>query len=191
MEFEEKIKEIKEHFGELIDDDVAIMLAEYYFGKKYSFKKIGFFAYCNGEKTVILRDSQEVYEGLVNAKKGQKVEILIQNGKIKEYVAFNDFRNIFTPLSDLKPERYYCVRGFVSGIGGMKKVRNNREIAIIKITDKKSFATLVFWDDKIEYYRKVDIGDELLLYNVFVNKFGDEINIHAGKNSFIEIKKLF
>ncbi|WP_457591445.1 OB-fold nucleic acid binding domain-containing protein [Geoglobus sp.] len=33
MEFDEKLREIREHFGHLIDDDTAKMLAEYYFGK--------------------------------------------------------------------------------------------------------------------------------------------------------------
>ncbi len=190
MEFNEKLEEIKRHFEDLIDEETAFMLTKYYFGEKFVVAKklTGFFAYSDGKRTVILREKPEIYDGFVNAKRGQKIEILVQNGKIIDYKSLKDFRNIFTPLCDLKPGKYYCVRGLVSGIGGIKEVKGNRKIALLNLTDKKTFVTLVLWDDKVKYYSKADIGDEIALYNVFVNEFDGKINIHAGKNAFVELR---
>ena len=181
------LKEIKDHFGDLIDEDAALTLAEYRLGKRIR-RLQGYFAYTDGESTVIVRDSPEIYKGFVSAKCGQLIEVFIQNGLIVDYSTKNEFRDVFTPLSDLSVNRYHCVRGLVSGIGGMKVVKNGRKIALLRITDKKSFATVVLWDEKVDYYKRVDIGDEIRLYNVFANEFNGEVNIHVGRRSFVELR---
>ncbi len=182
------LREIKEHFGELINEDAAVTLAEYRLGKRGIRRVQGYFAYSDGEMTVVVRGSPEVYRGFVSAKCGQLVELFIQNDLIIDYVPKNEFRDIFTPLCDLSVNRYHCVRGLVSGIGGIKVVKNGRKIALLRITDKECFATVVLWDDKVDYYKKVDIGDEIRLYNVFANEFNGEINVHVGRRSFVELR---
>jgi len=69
--------------------------------------------------------------------------------------------------------------------------RDGRDGKVLKAlitnqTSDRANATLVAWNEQVEYLREIVIGDTLQLLNVKVKKgLDDVIEVHAGKNSVI------
>lgn len=220
MEFEKKLKEIEEHFGGLIDEDTAIMLAEYSLGvkrgtdarKESGFERISGIVvskrvirekgYCRIDVRcdsdvipVYLWD--EAYEiGLNDIFPGMKVDITSRKGESGYHVSSADFVSFeiveseIKTVSELKAGSGISVRGFVAGIEGVKVTRDGRRMAVLVLTDRESFAPLVLWDDKVEYADVIAPGDEVIVLNAYVKEYGKSLNIHAGRNSFVDVRKM-
>lgn len=83
MDLEEKLAEIKEHFGDLIDDDAARMLAEYCFGRLKGQKIF------ERKRRGIIRISGRVVDKRVFSGKGY-CRVEVENGSEKSYIYFWD-----------------------------------------------------------------------------------------------------
>ncbi len=220
MEFERKLKEIKEHFGELIDEDTAILLTQYSLGIKKSVNtdeksrmakisgivvsKRSVFEkrYCkidvktdSGVTSVYFWD--EAYEIAVNdIFPGMKIEVFCRRGESGHHVNSADFISFEVVDSELKTvseiDKGQCVsvKGHIVGIEGAKLTKDGKKMAVFVISDGKSFAPLILWDDKVEYAEIIAPGDEVVVLNANVNEYGGKLNIHAGRNSFVDVRKL-
>ncbi len=220
MKFERRLEEIKEHFGGLIDEDTAIMLAEYSLGikkgdeigKKSGFDRISGVViskkvireknYCrievkSGSDVIPVYLWDEAYEiGLNDIFPGMKVEITSRKGESgyhvnsADYISFEIDESGIKTVSEISMGSGVSVRGFVTGVEGVKETRDGRKMAVLVITDGKSFAPLVLWDDKVEYGNILAPGDEVIVLNAYVNEYGGKLNIHAGRNSLVDVRKL-
>ncbi|AKG91220.1 OB-fold nucleic acid binding domain [Geoglobus ahangari] len=218
MDFEEKVKEILEHFGGLIDEETARLLAEYSAGRqnpadvRRGFVRISGRVldrrvfedkrYCRVEVEsekgrVYVYFWDEAYEVAVrDVFPGMVVEVLANSGESGFHVNSADNVRVelddsaFTSLSDLKPGGGVCVRGRVSGIEGERVTRDGRRMAALTITDGKTFVPLLLWDDKVELFSTISPGDEVIVLNANVSEFGGRIRIHAGRRSFVDVRRL-
>ncbi len=220
MEFEKRVEEIREHFGGLIDEDTAVLLAEYSLemGKGVQAEKTPGFEKITGlavSKKVIqekkycridVKDEtgvvpvyfwDEAYGVAANdIFPGMKVEVLSRKGESgyhvssADYISFEIIESEIKKVSEIKKGSGVSVRGFVSGIEGVRETKNGKKIAVFVITDGKSFVQLVLWDDKVEYADVIAPGDEVIVLNAYVNEYGGRINIHAGKNSLVDVRKI-
>jgi len=221
MEFEKKVEEIKEHFGGLIDEDTARLLAEYYFGKvserkgkdfgrafvkfeglvveKKVFKEKG---YCrievdDGRERHYIYFWDDAYAVALNdIFPGMMVEGLAYKGESGYHVrspdsiktSFDD--ESFLPLSELKAGMSANVKGRIAIIEGIRETKKGEKIAVFSIADGKAIVPLVLWDDKVEHAELISPGDEVVIINAYIGEFDGKINIHAGRNSYVEVRKL-
>ncbi|AEA48074.1 OB-fold nucleic acid binding domain-containing protein [Archaeoglobus veneficus] len=96
----------------------------------------------------------------------------------------------FTPISKLKPLQHANVRGRVSGIGELRKVKD-RLLAELYISDETGRIRLLLWDDNVTVYRQADVGDLIEAFNCFPKIGWDgEIEVHCGRSSVVSIEKL-
>ena len=221
MEFEKKVEEILEHFGGLIDEDTARLLAEYYFGKISEKKDRGFArtfvkfegevvdkkvfrekGYCrievdDGKEKRYVYFWDDAYAVALNdIFPGMRVEGLAYRGESGYHVrspdsirAFFDERS-FLPLSRLKAGMSANVKGRVAIIEGIRETKKGDKIAVFSIADGEAIVPLILWDDKIEHAELMSPGDEVVIINAYITEFDGKLNIHAGRNSYVEVRKL-
>ncbi|WP_048092039.1 OB-fold nucleic acid binding domain-containing protein [Geoglobus acetivorans] len=213
MNVEERLREIKEHFGELIDDDTARLLAEYSLGKfvpdtrkgrvkgpvkdKRIYRDRG---YCrlvveteDGDVNVYFWD--EAYEVALNdIFPGMDVEVEASRGESGYHVRSAELVRVEVDESRIKTvseieNGTVNVRGRIAGIEGIRKTRDGKKLASFVITDGKEFTPLILWDDKVEFAEILSPGDEVIIFNAYVNEFRGKKNIHAGRNSYIDVRR--
>jgi len=218
MEMEKRVEEIKEHFGGLIDEETAVLLAEYSLGVKsrkadvLGFERVSGFVvskrhhsekkYCRidirkNSETVSVFLWDEAYEiGVSDIFPGMRVEILCKKGE-KSYhvssadlISFKVVESEIRRVSEVEIGNGMCVRGYVAGIEGLRKTKDGNRMAVFTLSDRESFATLVLWDDKVEYADVIAPGDEVIVLNAYVNEYRGRMSIHAGKNSYVELRKM-
>ncbi len=220
MEFEKRLEKIKEHFGGLLDEDTAVLLAEYSLGMKreiqtektsglekitgvvISKKMIQEKRYCridvkNDSGVISVYFWDEAYEIAINdIFPGMRVETLCRRGESgyhvssADYISFEIVESEIKTVSEIEKGSGVSVRGFIAGMDGIKKTKNGRKMAVFDITDGNRFTSLVLWDDKIEYADVIAPGDEVIVLNAYVNEYAGKLNIHAGKNSLVDVKKM-
>ncbi len=187
-------EEIKRHFADLIDDDVADLLLRYAAGEvKISSKVEGIV--------------KKVYEGNFGGKRiktvyldsnlrvtlwgeASKIEIIpgmILSAKrkiVENRVEVFDTDNVsvrfeFTTIEKLVPDKRCNLRGRVSGIGDVGFARE------IYLSDATGRIKVVLWNCK-DFYMKVDIGSCVEIINgiVKMNKKGEK-EVHVDKNSSV------
>ncbi|WP_456368906.1 OB-fold nucleic acid binding domain-containing protein [Geoglobus sp.] len=223
MDFEKKLAEVKEHFGDLIDEDVAKTLVEYYFGtlKKSenslsrkagrSIRVSGIVVdrrvfpgkeYCrvelvseSGREFVYLWD--EAYRTAAGEVfPGMRLEVIASAGESGYHVSDAESVRVevdesaFTPLDALKPSNSVCVRGRIAGIDGVRVTKSGKKIAVFSITDGSAFVPLILWDDKVELAEGMAPGDEVVVFNAYVNEFRGRPSIHAGRNSRVVVNRM-
>ena len=83
------------------------------------------------------------------------------------------------------------VKGRVSGFGGMRKTSKNVEIAEIYISDESGRIRVLLWNDKVQVYKKLDIGDYIEIRNGYakVGKDG-EMEVHCGQRSALKFERM-
>ena len=219
MEFEKRLEEIREHFGGLIDEDTAILLAEYSLEmKKYrepprsNFVRISGMVvskkisnekgYCkievkDGSEMHTLYLWDEAYEvGKADIYPGMKVEIQARKSERAYHVSsadcisFEIVESEIKTVSEIEKGSGISVRGFVAGIDGVRETKNGKKMAVFVITDGESFVPLILWDDKMEYADVIAPGDEVIVLNAYVNEYAGKLNIHAGRNSMVDVRKM-
>ena len=220
MDPDKRVAEIREHFGGLIDEDTAVLLAEYSLGIKdnrnpenrssmipisgmvMSKRAMMEKRYCRIEvktdsETIPVYFWDEAYGIAVNdIFPGMRVEVLCRKGSNGYHVNSGDFISFeiaeseLKTVSEIEKGQGISLRGFVAGIEGMRETKDGRKMAVIMITDGSSFASLVLWDDKVEYFDILSPGDEVIVLNAYVNEYGKRLSIHAGRNSYVDVRKL-
>lgn len=187
-------EEIKRHFADLIDEDVADLLLKYAAGEVEISGKIegvvkkvyeGNFGgkriktvYLDSNLRVTLwgeASKIEIVPGMILSAKGKIVD-----NKLEIFDAGNlSFRFEFTAIEKLVPEKRCNLRGRVSGIGDVGFARE------IYISDATGRIKVVLWNCK-DFYMKVDIGSCVEIINgvVKVNKKG-EMEVHVDRNSSV------
>lgn len=209
---ENKIKEIKEHFGELIDDDTAKILAEYILGflndekilarirgKVKDKKHFPDKGYCrivvdsgDSDLSVYFWDDacevalNDIYPGMIVEFEGQKGHAGY-HVRDAELIKIEIDENEIKSVSEVG-EGYVNVKGRVVGIEGVKETKDGRKLASFVISDGKTYLPLVLWDDKVEFAEIISPGDELIIFNAYVNEYKGRRNIHAGRKAFIDVK---
>ncbi len=213
---DEILKEIKEHFSGLLDDETAELLADYALGLKkrsrigeilsregvitvegvidriYPIRRVG----SSLVATVILRNDMVIRVNLWNEVatlisagdlfEGLKVVLrgYAKGGEINVFdVADVEIKTEFSKISSVIPESRVNLKGKISGIGIVKEVKSSR-IAEIYVSDESGRIRVVLWNDKIDVYKKADIGDEIEIFNGYVKVGRDgELEVHVGRNS--------
>ncbi len=206
--------EIEERFGELIDSEVAKMLAEYSLGRfeeiKLSEAIKGGAAYVSGmvERVLPVRKFKNgkvaaiVIRGDVVAKVnfwGEAAE-LVERGEIVEGSSIR--LRCYARNGELHVDRVENVeveirfteitrllpgeRVNIRGrVSGIGDPDRAREIYV---SDDTGRVRVMLWDDKTDIYYKVDIGDKIEILNGYVRVGKDgEMEVHAGKNSRVRI----
>ncbi|HDM60218.1 MAG TPA: hypothetical protein ENF96_01005 [Archaeoglobus veneficus] len=96
----------------------------------------------------------------------------------------------FTPIAKLRALQNTNVRGRVSGIGELRKVRD-RLLAELYISDDSGRVRILLWDDNVTIYKQADVGDLIEVFNGFPKIGWDgEMEVHCGKSCIVSIEKL-
>jgi replication factor A1 len=96
-----------------------------------------------------------------------------------------DTSNLFTPISKIVPLRNVNIKGRVSGLNGVRLVKG-KDLAEIFVSDESDRVRVLLWCDHAKLYRKLDIGDEIEIYNAYPKIGWDgEIEVHCGWNTVI------
>ncbi len=273
---EDRLKEIKDWFGELIDDETALLLAHYSLGKRlefeieeakkipgkvafrgriikiegrtakngrefyrvlvkdrsgstfvylwdeakelidsgdlsegdlvkfYAINKNGFFSISSGEELEILEKERKEFEGYLISSgecteifsgkilkfkgkvpgiRGSYVRVKVENDEIVDYEILKE--DVFEKIGRVIPGKYVNVRGYVVGLG-----EDTGRRAEITISDKESSIDVILWDDWVEIYYKVDIGDSVEIFNAYAKHEGIT-KLHCGKSSYVILEKLY
>ncbi len=133
-------------------------------------------------------------EEVVKLKKGDSIEVF-GYPMAGEFVissvspAVCSFKPDFTPIASLRSLQPANIRGRVSGIGEVRRVKN-RLLAEIYISDDSGRVKVILWDDNVSAYRKADVADIVEIFNCFPKIGWDgEIEVHCGKRSVVSIEK--
>ncbi len=209
------IEEIKEHFSGLIDDETAKLLAEYALGefnkthedfvtvegfvdKIYPIRRFR----DNVVVPIIIRNDRVVrvnlwndtttliFEGKLFEGLRVRVKGFLKNGEIN----VTDVSNIevwanFDKISSIIPGSKVNIKGKISGIGELKEFKDFK-LAEIYVSDESGRVKVVLWNEKINVYKKADIGSEVEIYNGYakIGKNG-ELEVHIGKNSNVRFSE--
>ena len=172
--------------------------------KFYAINKNGFFSVSSGDDVEILErrrreiegylissgDLTEIFSGKivrlrgrVSGKRGSYVRVKVEGEKIIDHEILSE--DVFESIERIVPGKYVNVRGFVIGIG-----EDTGRKAEITISDKRSSVDVVLWDEWVEIYYEVDIGDLIEIFNAYA-KHEDVTKLHCGKSSYIVLEKLY
>ncbi|MFX0095158.1 MAG: OB-fold nucleic acid binding domain-containing protein, partial [Candidatus Hodarchaeota archaeon] len=100
----------------------------------------------------------------------------------------------FKTISDLKEgDTFINIRGVVKGISQISSFnrRNNRRgrVARLRLVDETGRIKAVFWDDKVDFVKRLQVGEGLEIEGGRVQKgLGNALEVHVGR--FSTIKKL-
>ncbi len=96
----------------------------------------------------------------------------------------------FTQIEKIIPLTYVNLKGRVSGIGEVKKIRG-KDVAEIYISDETGRIRLLLFDENVQIYKDVDVGDYIEVFNGFSRIGRDgEIEIHCDNETFVILRKL-
>ena len=96
----------------------------------------------------------------------------------------------FTPIAKLRALQNANVRGRVSGICELRKVKD-RLLAELYISDESGRVRILLWDDNVTVYKQADVGDLIEVFNGFPKIGWDgEMEVHCGKSCVVNIEKL-
>jgi ssDNA-binding replication factor A large subunit len=107
---------------------------------------------------------------------------------VKKYVGESEF----TSICDLKPDRYFNIRGVLCMLYPARSIRESGTVKFVKarIADETGWINLIVWgvkaDELLSY--SSGIGTVIRVYNGFVKKRVDgSIELHVGKIGRIEM----
>ena len=155
----------------------------------------------NGSEIIVCVAWGDVAEELYAVEVGKSIELrgTMKNGEfvisrlrvIEEDLSFNIE---FTPVSRIVPLQHVHLRGRISGIGDIRRVKTRKgesDVAEIFLSDETGRVRVLLWDDNSDMYRKVDIGDCVEIFNAYPKIGWDgELEVHCGWNTIITLKKL-
>jgi len=98
-------------------------------------------------------------------------------------------RLCFTPIEKVLPLTYLNVKGRISGIEEIRRIRG-KQMAELYISDETGRIRLSLWDENVEFFKKADIGDYVKIFNGHSRIGWDgEIEIYCGVSTFIVLRK--
>ncbi len=101
----------------------------------------------------------------------------------------------FVPISKIIPLQHVNLKGRISGLGELRKVKSRRgesNVAEIFLSDETGRIKILLWGDNSQIYKKADIGDYLEIFNAYPKVGWDgEIEVHCGWNTIITLKKAY
>jgi len=134
-------------------------------------------------------------EELFKFKKGDSVELFGYSTE-GEFVVSSiseascSFKPDFTSITSLRSLQPANIKGRVSGIGEVRRVKN-RLLAEMYISDESGRIRVLLWDDNVSAYRKADIADVVEIFNCFPKIGWDgELEVHCGKRCVVSIEKM-
>ncbi|MDG6244745.1 MAG: OB-fold nucleic acid binding domain-containing protein [Methanolobus sp.] len=146
-------------------------------------------------KDLELDDSVEIINGYARENNfNQQVEMQIGNRssirKIEEEI---EFREEFTPVSDIIPGESYSIAGQVSGIGEIREFNRDdgtvNMVSNIYVSDDTGRIRVALWGDHALLVDQLDIDMSVEIIDGYARSgFNDEIELSAGNRTKIMVR---
>jgi replication factor A1 len=110
---------------------------------------------------------------------------------IDEKISFNVD---FVAISNIMPLRHVNLRGRISGLGEVRRVKmKGREatVAEVYLSDETGRVKVLLWDENAYVYKKADIGDHVEIFNAYPKIGWEEVEVHCGWNSIVTLRKVY
>ena len=112
--------------------------------------------------------------------------IIRKSGKTVEY------REKFTDIADIIPEKSYSVQGKVSEIGDLREFEredgSESAVANLELKDETGSVKLTLWGDQAYTVESLDIDSEVQIINAYARKgLYEKIELSVGNRSKITI----
>lgn len=135
-------------------------------------------------------DAVEIINGYARLNSfNDEVEIQIGNhGMIRHTDSSVEYREEFTPISDIVPDENYSIRGRVSGIGEIrefsKKDGSVGMVSSIYISDDTGRIRVTLWNEMAEMAENVDIDTEIEVIDAYAKTgFNNEVELNTSRRS--------
>nr|WP_321496928.1 OB-fold nucleic acid binding domain-containing protein [uncultured Methanolobus sp.] len=124
----------------------------------------------------------------------QQVEMQVGNrGTIKKIEDEVEFRESFTPISDIIPGESYSISGQVSGLGEIREFNRDdgtvNMVSNIYVSDDTGRIRIALWGDHALLVDELDIDTNVEIIDAYSKSgFNDEIELSAGNRTRINIR---
>jgi len=145
-------------------------------------------------KDVTLDDSVEIINGYAKENNfNQQVEIQIgDRSTIKKVNKTVDYKENFTPISEIVPGENYSIEGAVSDIGAVREFTRDdgtlNVVANIEVTDGSGHIRVALWGDHVLVIDELDIDSPIHIIDAY-SKIGynDQIELSVGNRSRVVV----
>lgn len=141
-----------------------------------------------------LDDAVEIINGYARTNNfSQQVEVQIGNhGVLRRTEANVEYKENFTPITDIIPGESYSIKGFVSGLGELREFERDdgtsNMVSNIYVSDDTGRIRVALWGDHALLVDELDIETPIEIIDAYSKSGYEDIELSAGNRTRITIK---